>query len=113
MERLEPSRLDEILLQFYAVITNRSGYKPSSLANMQAALDRRLRKAVYKYLLLTRRHFLSSRNVLERNTRLLSEQRKGKCPSKSCSLTNDKIEQLWQSGQFRYHSPMALINTLW
>ena len=35
-----------------------------SLANIQAALDRRLREAGYMYSLLASRHFLNSRNVL-------------------------------------------------
>ena len=60
------------------------------------------------YSLLTSRHFLNSRNVLEGKARLLREQGKGKRPNKSCSLGNDEIEQLWQSGQFGYHSA-----TLW
>ena len=115
IERLEPSRLDEILQQIYAEMKRKDGtdYEPSSLANMQAALDCRLREAGYMYSLLTSRHFLNSRNVLEGKARLLREQGKGKLPSKSCSLSNDEIEQLWESGQLGYHSPMALINTLW
>ena len=114
IERLEPSRLDEILQQFYAEVKRKDGteYEPSSLANMQAALDRRLREAGYMYSLLTSRHFLNSRNVLEGKARLLREQGKGKRPQKSCSLSNHEREQLWQSGQFGYHSPMSLINTL-
>ena len=115
IERLEPSRLDEILQQIYAEMKRKDGtdYEPSSLANMQAALDCRLREAGYMYSLLTSRHFLNSRNVLEGKARLLREQGKGKRPNKSCRLSNDEMEQLWQSGQFGYHSPMALINTLW
>ena len=114
IERLEPSRLDKILQQFYAEVKRKDGtdYEPSFLANMQAALDRRLREADYMYSLLTSRHFLNSRNVLEGKARLLREQGRDKRPSKSSSLSNGKIEQLWQSGQFGYHSPMALINTL-
>ena len=55
VERLEPSRLDEILQQFYAEVKRKDGtdYKTSSLINMQAALDRRLREAGYMYSLLT------------------------------------------------------------
>ena len=115
IERLEPSRLDEILQQIYAEMKRKDGtdYEPPSLANMQAALDRRLREAGYMYSLLTSRHFLNSRNVLEGKARLLREQGKGKLPNKSCSLSNDEIEQLWESGQLDYHSPMALINTVW
>ena len=107
--------MDEILQQFYARVKRKDGtdYELSSLANMQAALDRRLREAGYMYLLLTSRYFLNSRNVLEGKARLLREQGKGKRPNKSCSQSNDEIEQLWQSSQFGYHSPMALINTLW
>ena len=114
-ETLKPSSLEEILQQFYAQMKrkDRIDYELSSLANIQAALDRRLRETGYMYSLLTGRPFVNSRNVLAGKTRLLREQGKGKCPNKSCSLSNGKIEQLWQSGQFGYHSPMALINTLW
>ena len=68
-------------------------------------LERCLREAGYIYLLLTIRNFL--------NSRFLREQEKGKYPSNSCSLSHGEIVQLWQSGQFDYHSPVALINTLW
>ena len=46
IERLEPSRLDEILQQFYAEVKRKdsSDYE-LSIANMQAALDHRLREA--------------------------------------------------------------------
>ena len=62
IERLEPSRLNEILQQFYAEVKRKDGtdYKSSSLANMQAALDRCLREAGYMYSLSTSRHFLNS-----------------------------------------------------
>ena len=64
----------------------------------------------YMYSVLPSRH---SRNVLEGKARLSKVKGKGKWPNKSCSLSNGKIEQLWQSGKFGYHSPMALVNTLW
>ena len=45
------SFLDEILQQFYAEVKRKDGtdYEPSSLANMQVALDRHLREAGYMY----------------------------------------------------------------
>ena len=91
--------MDEILQQFYAEVKRKddTDYEPSSLANMQAALDRRLMEAGYMYSLFFSRYFLNSRNALEGKARLLREQGKGKRPNKSCSLSNDKIEQLWQS----------------
>ena len=89
-----------ILQQFYTKVKRKDGTEnePSTLANMQAALYCLLREASYMYSQLTSRHFLNS---------------KGKHPNKSCGLSHDEIEQLWQSGQFGYHLPMALINTLW
>ena len=72
-----------------------------------------MREAGYMYSLLTSRYFLNSRNVLEGKARLLREQGKGKRPNKSCSVSNDEIEQLWQSDRFGCHSPMTLINALW
>ena len=115
MKRLEPSRLDEILWQFYAEVKRKDGtnYKPSSSANMQVELDCRPREASYVYSLLTSRYFVNSRTVLEGKASFLREQRNSKCHNKSCCLSNDEIEHLWQSGQFGYHSPMTLINTLW
>ena len=49
IERLEPSRLDKILQQFYAEVKRKDGtdYEASFFANMQAAFDRRLREAGY------------------------------------------------------------------
>ena len=74
--------MDEILQQFYAEVKRKddTDYEPSSLANMQAALDRRLREAGYMYSLLASRHFLNSRHVLEGKARLLREQGIGKTP---------------------------------
>ena len=74
---------------------------------MRAALSRRIKGADYMYSPLTSKHFLNSRNVLEEKARLLKEQEKGKRPNKSCSLSNDEMEQLWQSSQFGYHSSMG------
>ena len=72
IERLEPSRLDEILQEFYAEVKRKDGtdYEPSSLANMEAALDRRWREAGYMYSLPTSRYFLNSGNVLKGKARL-------------------------------------------
>ena len=87
VERLEPSRLDKILQQFWA-LKKKDGtdYESSSLANVQAALDRRLREVGDMYLLLTSRHFLISGIRLDGKARFLREQGKGKRPNQSCSL---------------------------
>ena len=115
IERLEHSRLDEILQQFYAEVKRKdcTDCKPLSFANIQTSLDRRQREAGYIYSLLTSRHFLNSRNVLEGKTRLLRVQGKGKRSNKSCSLSHDEIEQLQQSSRFGYHLRVSLISTLW
>ena len=65
------------------------------------------------YSLLTSRHFMNSRNVLEGKAILVREQGKGKRLNKSCSFRHGQKEQLWQPGQFGYHSPMSVTNTLW
>ena len=79
--------------QFYAEAKRKDGtdYEPSSLANMQVALDRRLKEG-YMYSVLTSRHFLNARNVLEGKSRLLREQGKGKRFNKNYSLSNGEIE---------------------
>ena len=68
-------------------------YNPS-LANMQAASDRRQREAGYMYSPRNSLHFLNSRDILEGKTRLLREKTKGKRPNQSCSWSQDEIEQL-------------------
>ena len=65
------------------------------------------------YSLLTSRHFVNSRKVLQGKALLVREQGKGKRLNKSCSFRHGQKEQLWQSRQFGYHSPMSVTNTLW
>ena len=59
IEKAPPSRLDGILQQFYAEVEwkDSTDYQPSSLTNMQAALDYSLRETGYMYSLLTNRKF--------------------------------------------------------
>lgn len=115
IEKLSPEILDVILQQFYAEIRKKNGqdYEPNSLAAMQAGLDRHLKEKGYKYSLLTHREFSTSRSVLEGKAKLLREEGRGKRPNKSCSVSKEEVEKLWESRQFGCHSPQALINTLW
>ena len=96
IERLAPETLDEILQLFFTEIKKKDGtdYEPSSLANMQAALDRYLKEAGYQYSLFTSRHSLQSRNVLEGKAKMLREEGKRKQPNKSESLTDEEVETL-------------------
>ena len=92
--------MGKIMQQFYAEVKRKDGtdYEPSSLANMQAAIDRGLKEAGYMYSLLTSRHFLNSRNVLEGEARLLREQEKSKVPTKS---TKDSLMELFPRGSLK------------
>ena len=79
---------------------------------MQAAIERYLKESGYMFSILSSRAFASSCSVLEGKARLLREKGMGKRPNKSCSLTENEEEALWECGQFGSHSPAAIINML-
>ena len=115
IEKYDPVELNTLLEFFFAGIKKKNGkeYEPSSLCNMQSAIDRYLKEKGYQESILKSRVFESSRAVLEGKARLLREKGMGKKPNKAESLTSEEEETLWECGQFGSHSPKAIINTLW
>lgn len=107
--------LNNTLQLFYAELKKKDGkdYEPTSLASMQAALDRYLKDNNYAFSILTDRAFKGSRDVLEGKARILRQNGMGKKPNKASSLTKPEEEVFWECGQLGTHSPQTLINTLW
>ena len=115
IETVEPGELDKILQRFFAEIKKQNGkdYEPSSLACMQAAIDRYLKEKNYPVSILKDREFAASRKVLEGKARTLRENGLGKKPNRSNSLSLADENILWQCGQMGMSSPYAIINSLW
>ena len=64
---LSPIDLDKVLQSFYPEVKkkNADGYKPNSLASMQAGIDKYLKKNNYPVSVIRDRVFSTSRAVLE------------------------------------------------
>ena len=109
-----PDELNRILEQFYAEIRKKNGdqYEPACLRVMMAALDRHLQSGGRSFSICRDKEFRSSRSVLEGIARQLRQSGKGNLPNRARSLTNDEIDQLWNSGVLGTHNPRALINTV-
>ena len=115
IEELDAPELDKILQQFYSEVVKQNGddYEPSSLANLQAGIDRYLKEKSYKFSIIRDREFATSRSVLEGKARILREKGKGKKPNKAASLDNKDEDVLWKCGQLGSSTPMSIINTIW
>ena len=114
-ERLSPVELDQHLQYFFAEVKKQDGddYEPSSLSALQSGIDRHLKEQNYPASIITSREFMSSRSVLEGKARMIRESGKGKKPNRADVLTVEEEETLWECGQFGFHSPSSMINTLW
>ena len=106
--------LNIILEKFYAEVRKRNGdqYEPACLRVMMAALDRHLQSGGSNFSLCRDKEFKSSRSVLEGIARQLRKSGKGNLPNRARSLTNDEIDQLWNSGVLGIHDPRALTNAV-
>ena len=115
IEKVPVFELNKTLEIFFAEIKKKDGsdYEPTSLASMQAALDRHLKENGYLVSIISDRQFKGSRDVLEGKARLLHESGMGKKPNKAESITKPEEEILWECGQLGIESPRSLINTLW
>ena len=115
LEAYECVDLDKTLSQFYAEVRKESGedYEPDSLRVMQADLKRHFKSKLYPKSIIKDREFLNSRKVLEGKARKLREGGRGKCASRSKSLTNKEEETLWKSGHLGSRNQRALINSMW
>jgi len=110
IEKLEPDELDKLLNKFYVEVKKIDGtdYEPESLKIMQAATDRYLKDAGYKYSVTRSREFCNSQKTLHAKAVSLREQGKGKRPNKSSPLTTSDEEKLWAEGELGDHNGRAL-----
>ncbi|XP_057292326.1 uncharacterized protein LOC130614877, partial [Hydractinia symbiolongicarpus] len=107
------SELNNVLERFNAEVKKQDGkdYEPTTLANLLAAIERKLKENNYKVSILTDRAFKGSRDVLEGKARLLREKGMGKKPHKAACLTN--AEEVVICGQLGIHNAQSVVNSLW
>lgn len=116
LEKLDPVELNAVLENYFAKVKNQKGedYEPSTLVNLQAAIDRYLKECNYKFSILKAVEFKGSREVLEGRGKYLREElHMGQKPNRAHSLSVQEEEELWRSGVLGTHDPPALVNTLW
>ena len=116
LEKLDPVDLNDALEKYFSNVKKQEGgeYEPSTLVNIQAAIDRYLKECRYQCSILKAVEFKGSREVLEGRGRYLREElHMGQKPNRAQSLSLQEEEELWRSWLLGIHDPSALVNTLW
>ena len=115
IENVEKTELNGILEIYFAESIRVDGkqYEPSSLANMQAGIDRYLKENGYECSINKDIAFEGSRDVLEGRAKYLREELgMGNKPNAADSFSPGEEEQLWESGQLGAHNAHALVATM-
>ena len=101
IHEIPPSELDEHLSKFFLSVRQKNGheYKPVTLRNMLGSFERYLNRHKYGYSVVQGFEFQKTRDVLKSKQRNLKKQGFGNKPKAADALTDDHIENLYQSGQ--------------
>ena len=115
IETMEREHLNDILESYFAEVVRNDGkpYEPSSLANMQAGLDRYLKEMGCNFSIIKDFEFRGCQNVLEGRAKYLREHLgMGKRPNASDSLSADEENILWDSGVLGTKDGQTITNTV-
>ena len=116
LEILSKVDLNATLQLFFAKVTRKDGknYEPSSLGNMQAAIDRYLLEQGATFSILKDVEFKGSHDVIEGRARFLREKLgMGRKPNRARSLNVLDEKDLWTSEQLGGRNARSLTNTMW
>ena len=115
LEKLDPVDLNDVLEKYFSNVKKQEGgeYEPSTLVNIQAAIDRFLKECRYQCSILKAVVFKGLREALEGRRYLREVLYMGQKPNRAQSLSLQEEEELWRSGLLGIHDPSALVNTLW
>ena len=116
LETLDATNSNNTLDSFFTTVTKKDGknYEPSSLGNMQSAIDRYLKEKGVTFSILKDTECKGSKDVIEGRARYLRENLGlGRKPNRSRSLNTMDEEELWKSGQLGDVSVRCLNNTMW
>jgi hypothetical protein len=112
---IPPDELDRFLGHFFVSVRKQNGeeYEPCYLKNIQNSLERHLKNRMYSVSLTNGREFHNSRQMLKAKQIDLKKNGKGNHPNAANTLTENDLDQLWETGQLWCNNPESLIHTLW
>lgn len=115
IHNMDPEKLNRILARFLVSATKENGenYEPATLRCFFTSFQRHLRQKDYPLNILTDSKFQKARDALAAKQKALKREGKGNLPNKATALSNEEVDQLYDSGQMGAHNPEAIINGLW
>ena len=116
LETLDVVNLNTILETYFASVKKYDGkdYEPSSLGNMEAAIDRYLLEKGLTISILKDKEFKGARDVIEGRARYFREELGlGRKPNRARSLNVRDEGELWSAGQLGDQNSRSLIYNMW
>ncbi|MES9905046.1 MAG: DUF3504 domain-containing protein [Sedimenticola sp.] len=115
IEEIPANELSSLLSRFIISVKKQNGdeYEPSCLKGMLGSFDRQLRRKEYGESIATGAAFSKVRDTLAKKQRQLKSEGKGNLPNKTDPLTDEDVEQLWNSDQLGAATPDSILQTLW
>ena len=115
MEDIPPLELNRLLGHFFISIKRQNGmvYEPGTLTSFQRSFDRYLREKGRTYSIIKDSIFATSQQSLKAARKSLIKQGKGSRALAAEALTDDEIEQMWQTKALGDASPESLMHTMW
>ncbi|XP_060567334.1 zinc finger MYM-type protein 2-like [Ruditapes philippinarum] len=115
--QIEPDLLDEYLANFILSVRKPDGdeYEPSTIRNMVGSIDRKLRRQRYPHKIFSEQSniFQLSRDALHAKQKSLKRLGKGNKPKKSCPISDQEIDMLYDKGILGNRTAKSLLNTIW
>ena len=108
--------LNSTLETYFASVKKYDGnnYEPSSLGNMEAAIDRYLLEKGLTISILKDKEFKGARDVIEGRARYFREELGlGRKPNRARSLNFREEGELWSAGQLGDQNSRSLLYTMW
>ena len=116
---ITPNELDPLLANFLLTVRKKDGgdFEPPTLRSIISSVDRKLRRTKYGHSIIGTGmkdvSFKLTREALKAKQKQLKQQGKGNKPKRTCPLTDEKINILYNKNVLGSHTPQSLLNTLW
>ena len=115
VHEIPPPELGPILCKFFVSVRKCDGtnYEPVSLRAFLGSFERHLRNKNYGHSVIHGIEFVKVREVLQAKMKELKSEGRGNKPQRAEPITDNEIEQLWETNQLGSSSPESIFNTLW
>lgn len=115
IEDIEPSRLDQLLCDFFINVRKRDGgqYEPVSLRCFLSSLERHLTSKNYEFSVTKHHHFKKCREALRKKQTHLKKLGHGNRPNRTRPLTDAEVDLMFAKKVFSLDTPQSLANLMW